>query len=194
MWNVVSHLLEAFNIADENIFECSLWNQTKPSELNATGVQRLCNCYINGCERMYSIYRQEVLGTETINTKGRKALDISKTTIKTLNEKKKGKKSKSTHLIIPSEESQLTQTTAATESPIVESEQLYERKTRRETTLKAKNTLNPLICRRKEIIDEEILNILPILNEDATSNNMWDVERVKKYLLRHDSNKKQENA
>ena len=73
--------------------------------------------------------------------------------------------------------------------PIDELEQ-NKKQARRETTLKAKDILSPLICKRKEITDEEILNILPILNEDAVSNNMWDAERVKKYLLRHDSNKK----
>ena len=109
-----------------------------------------------------------------------------------LNEKKKEKKSKLSPLIIPNEQTP-TQTTATTALPIDELEQ-NKKQARRETTLKAKDILSPLICKRKEITDEEILNILPILNEDAVSNNMWDAERVKKYLLRHDSNKKQENA
>jgi hypothetical protein len=177
MWNLVSHILEAFGTTDEYALECSLWNEIKPSELNATGVQRLCNCYANGCERMYSICRQEVLGTEEINTIGRRSLNISKTTIKLLNEKKKGKKSKSTPFTTPNEQTHLIQTAATITPPISEvSEQQYKKHVRRETTLKAKSILNPLICKRKEIIDEEILNILPSLNEDATSDNVWDVE------------------
>ena len=56
---------------------------------------------------MYSICRQEVLGTEEINPIGRRSLNISKTTIKILNEKKKGKKSKSIPFIIPNEQTHL---------------------------------------------------------------------------------------
>jgi hypothetical protein len=190
MWNLVSHLLEAFNIADEHALEYSLWNVTKPSELNASGVQRLYNCYVNGCERMYSICRQEVLGTEEINTTGRRLLNISRTKIKTLKENKKGTKSKLTSVITPSEQPRLITTALSIDVP----EQLHQRPVRRETTSKAKGILNPLICKRKEITDEEILNILPNLNEDAASNNIWDVERVRRYLSRHAPNKKQENA
>ena len=153
-------------------------------------MQRLYNCYVNGCERMYSICRQEVLGTEEINTTGRRLLNISRTKIKTLKENKKGTKSKLTSVITPSEQPRLITTALSIDVP----EQLHQRPVRRETTSKAKGILNPLICKRKEITDEEILNILPNLNEDAASNNIWDVERVRRYFSRHAPNKKQENA
>ena len=61
MWNLVNHLLDTFNIADDKVLEWNLWKITKPCELNLSGVQRLFDCNINGHKRMYSICRQEIL-------------------------------------------------------------------------------------------------------------------------------------
>jgi hypothetical protein len=43
MWNLVNHLLDAFNIADDKVLEWNLWKITK---LNPSGVQRLFDCYV----------------------------------------------------------------------------------------------------------------------------------------------------
>ncbi|CAJ0907378.1 4869_t:CDS:1 [Entrophospora sp. SA101] len=91
-WDLVNHLLDTFNVADNKAFECNLWKTTKPCALNPVGVQRLFDCYTNGHERMNSICRQEVFGTEKIEKKGRRALNITKTTMKNINENKKAEK------------------------------------------------------------------------------------------------------
>ncbi|CAJ0649281.1 6898_t:CDS:2 [Entrophospora sp. SA101] len=92
MWDLVNHLLDTFNVADNKALECNLWKTTKPCALNPVGVQRLFDCYTNGHERMNSICRQEVFGTEKIEKKGRRALNITKTTMKNINENKKAEK------------------------------------------------------------------------------------------------------
>ena len=72
-------------------------------------------------------------------------------------------------------------------------ENVIKKRLRRVTTLEAKNILHPLILliqRGEEISEEKILTILPTLNMEADPSNMWDVDRVKNYLLRNRSNKK----
>jgi len=94
MWNLVNHLLDAFNIADNKVLEWNLWKITKPCGLNHSGVQRLFDCYANGHKRMDSICRQEIFGTEK-NCEG--ALNVIKTTtMKNINENKKAVKKTST--------------------------------------------------------------------------------------------------
>ncbi|CAH1767795.1 13919_t:CDS:2, partial [Entrophospora sp. SA101] len=56
-WDLVNHLLDTFNVADNKAFECNLWKTTKPCALNPVGVQRLFDCYTNGHERMNSIFQ-----------------------------------------------------------------------------------------------------------------------------------------
>ncbi|CAJ0634314.1 5957_t:CDS:2 [Entrophospora sp. SA101] len=62
-------------------------------------LQRLFDCYTNGHERMNSICRQEVFGTEKIKKKGRRALNITKTTMKNINENKKAEKKTPTQFL-----------------------------------------------------------------------------------------------
>jgi hypothetical protein len=204
MWDLVNHLLDAFNVADNKALECNLWKITKPCALNPIGVQRLFDCYTNGHERMNSICRQEVFGTEKIEKKGRRALNVTKTTMKNINENKKAEKKKPTQFsdnslqIQPvqiirsfSESSYLQpQTQPHLHEPV---ENVIKKRSRRVTTLEAKNTLLPLIQliqQGEEISEEKILTILPTLNMKADSSNTWDADRVKNYLSRNRPNKK----
>jgi len=69
---------------------------------------------------------------------------------------------------------------------------LQKKKSRRVTTLEAKNMLHPLIQliqQGEEVTEEKISAILPTLNMKQIQI-IWDVDRVKNYLLRNRPNKK----
>src|SRR6185369_3916725 len=125
-----------------------------------------------------SICRQEVFGAEKIETKGRRALNVTKTTMKNVNENKKATKKTSTQFsdtpleIQPiqiirsfSESSYLQTQTQPHLHEVVEN--VTKKRSRRVTTLEAKNMLHPLIQliqQGEEVTEEKISAILPTLN------------------------------
>jgi len=64
--------VEAFGSVDP--LKHSLFKNS--SQLDHEGCQKLFKCYNAGLERLKTIYRQEILQTEPINPKGRKAKEI----------------------------------------------------------------------------------------------------------------------
>jgi hypothetical protein len=59
--------------------------------LNQEGLIRINQAYMDGLKRIKEIYRQEVIKTEAINTKGRRILSVMKTKISDLSNKKSRK-------------------------------------------------------------------------------------------------------
>ena len=171
---LVNHLLDA----DDKVLECNLWKITKPCALNPIGVQRLFDCYSNGHEIMNSICRQEVFGAEKIETKGRRALNVTKTTMKNVNENKKATKKTSTQFSdTPLEIQPIQIIRSFSESSYLQTQtqpHLYEvvenvtkKRSRCVTTLEAKNMLHlliQLIQQGEEVTEEKISAILPTLN------------------------------
>ena len=72
LWNLIRTLVEAFDSVVP--LEHPLFKNN--SQLNYEGCQKLFKCYNAGLERLKTIYRQEILRIETINTKGRKAKEV----------------------------------------------------------------------------------------------------------------------
>jgi len=72
LWNLIKTLIEAFDSV--NPLEHLLFKNN--NQLNYEGCQKLFGCYNAGLERLKTIYRQEILKTETINTKGRGAKEV----------------------------------------------------------------------------------------------------------------------
>ena len=72
LWNLIKSLVEAFGSV--NPLEYSLFKNN--SQLNQEGCQKLFKCYNAGLERLKTIYRQEILKIEAINSRGRKAKEV----------------------------------------------------------------------------------------------------------------------
>ena len=72
LWNLTKTLVEAFGSVTP--LEHPLFKNN--SQLNQEGCQKLFKCYNAGLERLKTIYRQEILKTEAINSKGRKAKEV----------------------------------------------------------------------------------------------------------------------
>ncbi|PKB97035.1 hypothetical protein RhiirA5_431437 [Rhizophagus irregularis] len=66
-------------------------HKNSPLQLNQEGLIRINQAYTDGLKRIKEIYRQEVIKTEAINTKGRRILSVVKTKISELPKNKKPK-------------------------------------------------------------------------------------------------------
>ncbi|PKK57315.1 hypothetical protein RhiirC2_826194 [Rhizophagus irregularis] len=85
LWNLIKTLEEAFGSV--NPLEHSLFKNS--SQLDREGCQKLFKCYNAGLERLKTIYRQEILQAEPINTKGRKAKEIVVSKVKDIKKAEK---------------------------------------------------------------------------------------------------------
>ena len=59
--------------------------------MHLKGLKHLIACYSNGLEQIKKIYRQDVLGIEHRNTRGRRALGVIRIKLKDYNEQKKAR-------------------------------------------------------------------------------------------------------
>ncbi len=75
------------NAVDHNLFK-----NNSPPQLNQEGLIKLNQVYKDGLRRIKEIYQQEVIKTDTILTKGRRALAVIKTKISDLPKIKKSTK------------------------------------------------------------------------------------------------------
>ena len=91
LWKLVHDLLEAFEM--DNPINHDLFKKNSPPQLNQEGLIRINQAYMDGLKRIKEIYRQEVIKTEAINTKGRRILSVMKTKISDLSKNKKPRKS-----------------------------------------------------------------------------------------------------
>ncbi len=90
LWKLVHDLLEAFEM--DNAVDHNLFKNNSPPQLNQEGLIKLNQVYKDGLRRIKEIYQQEVIKTDTILTKGRRALAVIKTKISDLPKIKKSTK------------------------------------------------------------------------------------------------------
>lgn len=94
LWNLINKLVVLFdstNPEDDITFKYC-------PQLNELGYNSLFECYEKGNQQLLSIFRQEILHTESINTKGRTAKNVVVTKVADLKKMiSKDKKSKKEH-------------------------------------------------------------------------------------------------
>uniref|UniRef100_U9T3M7 Uncharacterized protein n=1 Tax=Rhizophagus irregularis (strain DAOM 181602 / DAOM 197198 / MUCL 43194) TaxID=747089 RepID=U9T3M7_RHIID len=90
LWKLVHDLLEAFEM--DNPINHDLFKKNSPPQLNQEGLIKINQAYMDGLKRIKEIFRQEVIKTEAINTKGRRVLSVMKTKISDLSKNKKPRK------------------------------------------------------------------------------------------------------
>ncbi|GET57129.1 hypothetical protein GLOIN_2v1469926 [Rhizophagus irregularis DAOM 181602=DAOM 197198] len=66
---LVHDLLEAFEM--DNSINHDLFKKNSPPQLNQEGLIKINQAYMDGLKRIKEIFRQEVIKTEAINTKGK---------------------------------------------------------------------------------------------------------------------------
>uniref|UniRef100_U9SKP9 Uncharacterized protein n=1 Tax=Rhizophagus irregularis (strain DAOM 181602 / DAOM 197198 / MUCL 43194) TaxID=747089 RepID=U9SKP9_RHIID len=90
LWKLSHDLLEAFKM--DNAIDHDLFKKNSPPQLNQEGLMKINQAYEDGLGRIKEIFRQEVIKTEAINTKGRRVLSVMKTKISDLSKNKKPRK------------------------------------------------------------------------------------------------------
>ncbi|UZO08108.1 uncharacterized protein OCT59_028374 [Rhizophagus irregularis] len=184
---LVHDLLEAFEM--DNPINHDLFKKNSPPQLNQEGLIKINQAYMDGLKRIKEIFRQEVIKTEVINTKGRRVLSVMKTKISDLSKNKKPRKNtvpknngnqSSGVLPIQSNEQVLQSVKGNLKRASIELDnqnepQLKHQRIRIITTEEEKQILSCLL--QKEIIptETEINEVLSKLSQE------WNIQRVKRY-------------
>ncbi|RHZ63144.1 hypothetical protein Glove_332g15 [Diversispora epigaea] len=201
MWKLISKLVTCFDSSDhDNLFQIS-----KSKELHLVGVDRLQKCYDNGLARMKNLFEEEVLKCKPQNKKGRRALDILKTTIKQMNEDKKTKK-KNLQLInleTPETQSHFKSTTS---TPIINESSLNTHKHPSDMSQKQSSKRQKRFSTEEEKIileqldnfnsvppEEELNKIIVTLNELPNKSDIWDKNRIKTFWRNRQQTIKKKN-
>ncbi|CAB4439116.1 unnamed protein product [Rhizophagus irregularis] len=152
----------------DNYMEHELFKKNPPSQLTPEGLVKLNNAYKEGLKRIKEVYRQEVIKTERINTKGRRYLEIVKTDIKSMKSSQKRKTLEGNNESTSCSTSQLSNknpqqfslensngqsNTSNIENPVFKRRRVI-------TTDEEKEILNPLLLKNTMLTEEEIKNIL----------------------------------
>jgi hypothetical protein len=90
LWKLAHDLLEAFEM--DNAINHDLFKKNSPPQLNQEGLIKINQAYEDGLRRIKEIYRQEVIKTEVVNTKGRRKLSVMRTKVSDLSNNKKSRK------------------------------------------------------------------------------------------------------
>ncbi|PKY16861.1 hypothetical protein RhiirB3_429338 [Rhizophagus irregularis] len=187
LWKLVHDLLEAFEM--DNPINHDLFKKNSPPQLNQEGLIKINQAYMDGLKRIKEIFRQEVIKTEAINTKGRRVLSVMKTKISDLSKNKKPRKNtvpknngnqSSGVLPIQSNEQVLQSVKGNLKRASIELDNQNEPQLKRQririiTTEEEKQILSCLL--QKEIIptETEINEVLSKLSQE------WNIQRVKRY-------------
>ncbi|RHZ81301.1 hypothetical protein Glove_122g92 [Diversispora epigaea] len=86
LWKLVDDLVTVFGMDDP--LSHQLFQKYTPTELHQEGLNRLIACYPDGLERIKAVYRQEVLGIECRNPKGRRTIGVVRTKLKDYDKKR----------------------------------------------------------------------------------------------------------
>ncbi|RIA89701.1 hypothetical protein C1645_738443 [Glomus cerebriforme] len=189
LWNLIRTLIEAFDSV--NPLEHPLFKNN--NQLNYEGCQKLFGCYNAGLERLKKIYRQEILKTETINTKGRGAKEVIVSKVKDI--KKVEKETGKVFKLLEKRLSKLTekedelpeQSTSSLEKILTDtdhtSEPLFKKQkvTRHQTTQQEKNLLEPLLT-QNPLTEEEVETVLGLLLQFWDG---WTKKKIRDYWSHH---------
>ncbi|UZO27881.1 uncharacterized protein OCT59_021434 [Rhizophagus irregularis] len=187
LWKLVHDLLEAFEM--DNPINYDLFKKNSPPQLNQEGLIKINQAYMDGLKRIKEIFRQEVIKTEAINTKGRRVLSVMKTKISDLSKNKKPRKNtvpknngnqSSGVLPIQSNEQVLQSVKGNLKRASIELDNQNEPQPKRQririiTTEEEKQILSCLLQKETIPTETEINEVLSKLSQE------WNIQRVKRY-------------
>ncbi|RHZ76523.1 hypothetical protein Glove_196g120 [Diversispora epigaea] len=104
LWELIDDLVTVFGMAKP--LSHKLFQEYTPTQMHPEGLKRLIACYPDGLKRIKEVYRQDVLGIERRNTKGRRAVGVVKTKLKDYNDQKKTKRKRTATNLIESEQAE----------------------------------------------------------------------------------------
>ena len=157
--------------------------------MNNEGCQKLFGCYNAGLERLKTIYRQEILKTETINTKGRGAKEVVVSKVKDIKKVEKEAEKASKLLekrrpkLIEKEVELPEQSSSSLEKILTDtdhtSEPLFKKQkvTRHQTTQQEKDLLEPLLTQNSPT-EEEVEAVLGLLLQFWDG---WTKKKIRDY-------------
>ncbi len=189
LWNLIKTLIEAFDSV--NPLEHLLFKNN--NQLNYEGCQKLFGCYNAGLERLKTIYRQEILKTETINTKGRGAKEVVVSKVKDIKKVEKEAEKASKLLekrrpkLIEKEVELPEQSSSSLEKILTDtdhtSEPLFKKQkvTRHQTTQQEKDLLEPLLTQNSPT-EEEVEAVLGLLLQFWDG---WTKKKIRDYWSHH---------
>ncbi|GET57136.1 hypothetical protein GLOIN_2v1469926 [Rhizophagus irregularis DAOM 181602=DAOM 197198] len=107
LWKLVHDLLEAFEM--DNSINHDLFKKNSPPQLNQEGLIKINQAYMDGLKRIKEIFRQEVIKTEAINTKGKRSVkgNLKRVSIELDNQNESQPKRQRIRIITTEEEKQI---------------------------------------------------------------------------------------
>ncbi|CAB4414465.1 unnamed protein product [Rhizophagus irregularis] len=171
----------------DNPINHDLFKKNSPPQLNQEGLIKINQAYMDGLKRIKEIFRQEVIKTEAINTKGRRVLSVMKTKISDLSKNKKPRKNtvlknngnqSSGVLPIQSNEQVLQSVKGNLKRASIELDNQNEPQPKRQriiTTEEEKQILSCLLQKETIPTETEINEVLSKLSQE------WNIQRVKRY-------------